>query len=171
MSASKFLNAKQKKFCELLDVCNNQSQAAREAGYSAKTAGALGARLMTNVNVQKYLEELRIKRRKSTGITADKVLKEFAKIGFADIPVEAYKASDKVKALEKIGQHLGLFSDLNAALATLTLYGTLEALENGAYFFTPTGSGPAPVPDPEDEVPSTTKEPAEEGSSEQGAEG
>lgn len=153
MSAAEFLNDKQKIFCEAFDTCNNQTQAAKVAGYSARTAGSIAARLMTNVNVQKYIAELRLKRSKATGITADKVLKEFAKIGFADIPVEAYKASDKVKALEKIGQHLGLFSDLNTALATLTLYGTLEALENGAYLFTPNGSAPAPIPSPQNQIP------------------
>jgi phage terminase small subunit len=152
LSASKFLNPKQKRFCQVLEICGNQTQAAKEAGYSARTAGSIAARLMTNVNVQKYIEELRIKRQKSTGVTADKVLKEFAKIGFANIPAEAYKASDKVKALEKLGAHLGLFSDLNTALATLSLYGELELMEDGSYVFRPAGSGKATNASDKDKV-------------------
>jgi phage terminase small subunit len=151
LSASEFLNEKQKKFCELLVVCGNQAEAAREAGYSERTARSIAARLLTNVNVQKYLEELREKYRKSTGITANKVLSEIAKIGFAKVPMNEIKASDKIKALEKLGQHLGLFSDLNAALSTLALYGERTQLEDGSFIFRLNGSAPA-MPNIEDKV-------------------
>jgi phage terminase small subunit len=152
LSASEFLNEKQKKFCELLVVCGNQAEAAREAGYSERTARSIAARLLTNVNVQKYLEELREKYRKSTGITANKVLNEIAKIGFAEIQMQDIRPADKLKALEKLGQHLGLFSDLHAALSTLTLYGERTILEDGSFVFRLNGSVPA-MPNIEDEVP------------------
>jgi phage terminase small subunit len=152
LSASEFLNEKQKKFCELLDACENQSEAAREAGYSKRTAASIAARLLTNINVQRYLEELRVERRKNTGITANKVLSEIAKIGFAEVPMKDIKPADKLKALEKLGQHLGLFSDLHAALSTLTLYGERTILEDGSFVFRLNGSVPA-MPNIEDEVP------------------
>jgi phage terminase small subunit len=47
---------------------------------------------------------------------------------------------DKIRALEKIGVHLGLFNDLNAALATLHLYGEVDKTEDGAYVFRPSRS-------------------------------
>jgi phage terminase small subunit len=47
---------------------------------------------------------------------------------------------DKIRALEKLGTHLGLFNDLNAALATLHLFGDVDRTEDGAYVFRPSGS-------------------------------
>ncbi|MGL5062646.1 MAG: terminase small subunit [Microcoleus sp.] len=44
---------------------------------------------------------------------------------------------DKIRALEKLGVHLGLFNDLNAARATLLLYGDLEIMEDGSHVFRP----------------------------------
>jgi hypothetical protein len=37
----------------------------------------------------------------------------------------------KLAALEKLGQHLGLFSDLNVALNTLSTYGDVIATDEG----------------------------------------
>jgi phage terminase small subunit len=47
---------------------------------------------------------------------------------------------DKIRALDKLGVHLGLFNDLNAALATLHLFGDVDKTEDGAYVFRPNGS-------------------------------
>lgn len=151
--AASGLTAKQKHFCEALVACNNQSQAAREAGYSKSTANAIASRLMTNVNVQRYVAELRQKRGRASGVTGDKVLKELAKIGFANLPEESYKASDKIKALEKIGDYLGLFNDFNSALATISLYADIEPQADGSYVIRPTSHFvTAPIPAPEEEV-------------------
>lgn len=63
----------------------NATQAAIRAGYSEKTAAEQGCRLLVNVNVAKALSEAQKARSKRTGITADRVLAELAKIGFSDI--------------------------------------------------------------------------------------
>ncbi len=152
MSASESLTGKQKKFCEILDACDNGTEAAIIAGFSKRTARSTASRLLTNVSIQRYLEELRAERRKTTGITANKVLSEIAKIAFADVPLKDVKASDKNKALEALGRHLGLFSDLNAALSTLSLYGERTQLEDGSFIFRLNGSAAA-IPSTEDEVP------------------
>jgi phage terminase small subunit len=72
------------------------------------------------------------------------------------------KLHDKIRALEKLGSHLGLFNDLNMAMATLRQYGDLEATENGEYIFRPGNSKPTPA-STEDEVSpdSENKSPAE----------
>jgi phage terminase small subunit len=41
------------------------------------------------------------------------------------------KMANKLAALEKLGQHLGLFSDLNVAIATLRTYGQVIETEDG----------------------------------------
>lgn len=52
---------------------------------SEKAAEACASRLLTNVKVAAYLEEVREKAKERTQITADRVLEEFAKIGFANM--------------------------------------------------------------------------------------
>lgn len=79
------LTDKQRVFCEEYIVDNNGTRAAIAAGYSEKTARQIAANLLTKVNIQKEIAKLREARSKRTQITADMVLQELAKIGFADI--------------------------------------------------------------------------------------
>ena len=51
------LNPMQKAFCDEYLKCGNKAKAAREAGYSAKTASATAVRLLKNVKIQKYIAE------------------------------------------------------------------------------------------------------------------
>ncbi len=67
----------------LIDL--NATQAAIRAGYSADTARQQGARLLTNVHIEQAIAEAQGERSARTEITADMVLKELAKIGFADM--------------------------------------------------------------------------------------
>jgi phage terminase small subunit len=82
---SKELTEKQKRFCEEWMIDMNSTQAATRAGYSARTANEQGARLLANVSVQGYINELRKKLSKKLEITQERVLKEYARIGFSDI--------------------------------------------------------------------------------------
>ena len=63
----------------------NATQAAIRAGYSEKTAYSQGQRLLKNVEVQRLVQELMNARAERTEITADKVLKELALIGFSNM--------------------------------------------------------------------------------------
>lgn len=102
------LTEKQKRFCEehLIDL--NATQAAIRAGYSPKTAEQTAARLLRNVKVQNYINELRKEQSQRTGINADTVLKELEKIALADTDISG---KEKIKALELLGKHLGMFKD------------------------------------------------------------
>ena len=62
---------------------------------------------MTNVDIQKYIAELQKKQSERTGITADTVLKELEKIALTDTEISG---KEKIKALELLGKHLGMFS-------------------------------------------------------------
>lgn len=79
------LNAKQRRFVDEYLIDLNATQAAIRAGYSAKTAGQIGERLLKKVEIQSLLAERMKAREKRTEITQDRVLAELAKIGFSDI--------------------------------------------------------------------------------------
>lgn len=82
---AKLKNKKHELFCQEYLIDLNATKAAERAGYSAKTANEQGARLLANVSVQSRISELMTKREKRTEITQDRVLQEYAKIGFSDI--------------------------------------------------------------------------------------
>ena len=52
------LTGKQKLFCEHYAVHHNASAAARAAGYSAETSGAIGAENLKKVSIRKYIDQL-----------------------------------------------------------------------------------------------------------------
>jgi phage terminase small subunit len=152
------LTPRQARFVEEYLVDLNATAAAKRASYSAKTAASQGERLLRNVEVAQAIAEAREARTERTGVTVDRVLKELAAIGFADmgtyltldgegttvrldwsaLPEGAtkiiqeitqeehtggrghdtgqvrrtkFKLYSKLDALEKIGRHLGMFTD------------------------------------------------------------
>ena len=68
------LNEKQKAFCEYYAACFNATEAAKKAGYSAKTARSIGQRLLTYVDVQGYLSTLQSRARANRIATIDEVM-------------------------------------------------------------------------------------------------
>lgn len=84
------LTVKQKRFCEeyIAEPSLNAGAAARKAGYQTKSldnSHKIGSDLLTKPHVQAYISELMSERSKRTEITADMVIREFAKIGFANV--------------------------------------------------------------------------------------
>lgn len=63
----------------------NATKAAISAGYSAKSAESQGAQLLRNPKVSQVIEKKSAKRLEKLEITAEKVLKELALIGFANM--------------------------------------------------------------------------------------
>ncbi|MCM3294113.1 terminase small subunit [Paenibacillus sp. MER 180] len=79
------LTPKQETFVAEYLIDLNATQAAIRAGYSARTARKIGQENLTKPDIQKAIQEAMDARSKRTEITADRVLEEYAKIGFADI--------------------------------------------------------------------------------------
>ena len=79
------LTPKRRRFVDEYLVDLNATQAAIRAGYSPKTARSAGSRLLTNVNIKPVIQAAMDARAKRLEISADNVLKELARIGFADI--------------------------------------------------------------------------------------
>ena len=81
---AKTLNPRQQRFVQEYLIDLNATQAAIRAGYSARTANEQGARLLAKVSVAAAVQAEMDKRAKRTEITADRVLKELALLGFAN---------------------------------------------------------------------------------------
>lgn len=79
------LTDKQAQFCAEYLVDLNATQAAIRAGYSAKTARVTAQGLLTKPHVEERLRVLMTERATRTQVTADRVISEVARIGFADI--------------------------------------------------------------------------------------
>lgn len=114
------LTDKQKRFCEEYLIDLNARQAAIRAGYPAKRASEQAYQLLQKTTVSAYIEKLRQEQQQRTQITADAVLGELAKIASTeDVEITG---KEKLKALELLGKHLGLFqngADNSAALEKL----------------------------------------------------
>lgn len=148
-------------FCQEYLIDLNPYQAAIRTGYSPKTAKEAYRWLKENDEREKprlraRVDELLAERSRRTGVTADRVIRELARVAFADITqivdpatvrvrdgVSAddtaaiasikikdgdtfmereVKLCDKLKALEHLGRHLGMFTDniqLNTAPPTI----------------------------------------------------
>lgn len=78
------LNAKQLRFVDEYLVDLNATQAAIRAGYSAKTAGQIGERMLKKVEIQAALTGRMKAREKRTEITQDMVLRRYWEIATAD---------------------------------------------------------------------------------------
>ena len=144
---AKKLTPKQRRFIKEYLIDLNASQAAVRAGYSAKRANAVGYDLLTNTDIGNAIQQAQSERSARTEVTADRVIKELARIAFVDtrqifewgptgvrlrpsnelsddeaaivadiseitseigggIKIKRY---DKLKALDLLGRHLGMF--------------------------------------------------------------
>lgn len=108
------LTDRQKKFVSEYLIDLNATQACIRAGYSRKNADKIGPELLGKTRVAEEIKKAIEKRSKRTEITQDYVLKSLKEI--ADRPASDFQESElkyanKIKALELLGKHLGLFSE------------------------------------------------------------
>ncbi len=88
---NRVLNARQQKFVLEYQVDHVATQAAIRAGYSAGTAHVQGSRLLSNVKVWEAIAKAQAKAAAKVEVTVERVLKEYARLAFADI-AKAYGA-------------------------------------------------------------------------------
>lgn len=79
------MTPKQARFVEEYLVDLNATQAAIRAGYSAKRAQEIGYQQLQKTPVQQALMVAQRERSARTGITADRVVKEIARVAFSDM--------------------------------------------------------------------------------------
>lgn len=140
------MTKKQKRFCEEYLIDLNATQAAIRAGYSPNTAKSIGCENLTKPDIRAHIDRAMAERSRRTGVNADRVIQELAKIAFVNatdvidpktatikenalpedmaaiqsVKVKTFgedglereiKMADKLKALEMLGRHLGMFKD------------------------------------------------------------
>ena len=140
------MTKKQKRFVEEYLIDLNATQAAIRAGYSPDTAQQMGSENLSKPVIKACLDRAMAERSKRTGVNADRVVRELAKIAFVNaadvinaedatlrndaceddtaaiqsVKVKTFgedglereiKMADKLKALELLGKHLGMFKD------------------------------------------------------------
>lgn len=98
----------------------NATQAAIRAGYSERTAQEQSSRLLSNVMVQEAIQDQLDAQQARTLITADRILREYGRIGFLD----TRKLFDENGALKKITE---LDIDTQAAIAGIDVVTTGNA--------------------------------------------
>ena len=136
------LTAKQQKFCEEYMVDMNATQAAIRAGYSKKTAHAIGSENLSKPIVSEQIATLREEQASRTLVDADYVIKGLLQVHGrcmqeeavmdADGPTGEFKFehSGANRSLELLGKHLGMFATkLDIRAVEMTHEQWLESLE------------------------------------------
>lgn len=98
---------KQRRFADEYLIDLNATRAYKAAYPSVKrdeTAAAAASRLLSYVNVQAYIREHMQQRQERVQITQDEVVNALKELAF-----NADKDADRIRALELLGKHLGLF--------------------------------------------------------------
>ena len=125
---------KQKIFADEYLIDLNATRAYKAAYPKVKndnTAAVSANRLLRNAKVAEYIEERMAERAKGTEVAQDDVVKELATIGFAKTALVnefEVKTNDKLRALELLGRHLGMFTDKSEVKATVSIEDYLERL-------------------------------------------
>lgn len=112
------LTEKQKAFVREYLVDLNATAAAKRAGYSEKTAYSVGNENLTKPEISKAIQKAMQERQERTQVTQDMVVQEISKVAFkdaADFAESELKYANKLKALEMLAKHLGLYTE-NASL-------------------------------------------------------
>lgn len=112
------LTEKQKAFVREYLVDLNATAAAKRAGYSEKTAYSVGNENLTKPEISKAIQKAMQERQERTQVTQDMVVQEISKVAFkdaADYSESELKYANKLKALEMLAKHLGLYTE-NASL-------------------------------------------------------
>lgn len=74
------LTPKQKAFADYYIECGNASEAARKAGYSPKTAGAIGEENLKKPEISAYIDERMTQQDASRVASADEVLRFYSSV-------------------------------------------------------------------------------------------
>lgn len=74
------LNERQKAFADFYIECGNASEAARRAGYSPKTAGAIGGENLEKPEISAYIAQRLKEAEKKRVASADEVLEFFSAV-------------------------------------------------------------------------------------------
>ena len=109
------VNDQDRRFCEEYLIDLNATQAALRAGFAPTTARCastwINAKNPKKPAVRAEIDRLMAERSRRTGVSADRVVQELSQIAFADGEEGSVRMQDKIRALELLGKHMGLFTE------------------------------------------------------------
>ena len=96
------MNQRQRAFCEAYLKCGNAAEAARKAGYSARTARSIGQRLLSYADIREYLAD------RNAEIMAENTatLEEIRSFWTTTMRDQEAKPTDRLKASELLSKAL-----------------------------------------------------------------
>nr|DAW35850.1 MAG TPA: Terminase small subunit [Caudoviricetes sp.] len=104
------MNVRQQKFCDYYLQSGNATEAAKKAGYSEKTARAIGAENLTKLDIQKYLAEHAQRASNARIADANEVLEFWSNT----MRNSELASKDRLKASELLGKVLLIDGQENA---------------------------------------------------------
>lgn len=120
------MTTKQQKFCDEYLISGNATDAAIKAGYSPKSAKSIGQRLLTFVDLKRYIEAELAKLHSAKIADAQEVLEYLTAVmrgqhteqvlklagdGIQTVTDIDVSAKERIKAAELIGKRYSLFTD------------------------------------------------------------
>ena len=125
---NKPLTPKEYRFCqEWIKDCNG-ARAARDAGYSERSAAELANRLLRKVNVKARIADMQRRVAELAQIDATYVLTNIKEVGERCMVKEDFNPTGAIKSLELLGKHLKLFTDKLELDASESLSGIIAKL-------------------------------------------
>lgn len=120
------LNEKQKQFCEEYIIDLNGTQAAIRAGYSKKTARAIANELLTKLDIQEYICELKNKRSERVKYSQDELMRDILEVKNRcmqanpvldkegnETGIWKFDSNGANKALDMLAKHVGFYETDN----------------------------------------------------------
>lgn len=104
------MNVRQQKFCDYYLQSGNATEAAKKAGYSERTARAIGAENLTKPDIQKYLAEHAQRASNARIADANEVLEFWSNT----MRNSELASKDRLKASELLGKVLLIDGQENA---------------------------------------------------------
>lgn len=135
--AKEKLTERQKAFCEYYIESLNATEAAIKAGYSKKTARAIGAENLTKPYIQEYIHEVVEKLRSGRIADADEVLSYLTQVMRGELKDQDNKAAslyDRTRAAELLGKRHRLFIDkqeVSASVDAVTIINDIPRSKDG----------------------------------------
>lgn len=120
------MNQRQRAFCEAYLLSGNAAEAAREAGYSPRSARSIGQRLLTFDDVREYLEQ----RNREISAVNTAQMEEIRQFWTATMRDTATKTLDRLKASELLAKAYGAFLDRLEVKGDFTMRESMAALSD-----------------------------------------
>ena len=120
------MNDKQKQFCEEYIIDLNGTQAAIRAGYSEKTANRIASELLSKLDIQEYIQNIKNKRSERVKYSQDELMRDILEVKNRclqanpvldkegnETGIWKFDSNGANKALDMLAKHVGFYETDN----------------------------------------------------------